>query len=163
MILSRSRATSNWCSIIGVAVAVVGGGVAGRWHATVKGDLFRVGEIYTWNGRPNEGSRMLATDLARKIVEFQIERGWQTERWCQVGAGPADSSIFDDENGNCIARVLSRPVSIGGVEYEGARFAPADKKPGSRHQGWQQLRKYLSNVEPKAGIGREEPGLFVWS
>jgi len=44
-------------------------------------------------------------------------------------------------------------VSIGGVEYEGARFAPADKKPGSRHQGWQQLRKYLSNVEPRPGSG----------
>ena len=72
-------------------------------------------------------------------------------------------SIFDDENGNCIAEDLARKVKIGSEEYAGATFERADKKPGSRKQGWQQVRKYLSNVEPKPGSTREEPGLFVWS
>lgn len=133
----------------------------GRWQSTVKGDVFRIGEIYTWNGRPNEGSRILATDLAQRIVQYQIDHGWQTEKWCLVKPGPADSSIFDDENGNCIATDLAKKVNIGGTEYRGATFEQADKKPGSRKQGWQQLRKYLSNVEPRPGVGREQPGLFV--
>ena len=54
-------------------------------------------------------------------------------------------------------------MKVGGNEYAGATFERADKKPGSRKQGWQQLRKYLSNVEAKPGSAREEPGLFVWS
>ncbi len=135
----------------------------GKWHSSVKGDLFRIGEIYTWNGRANEGSRMLATELSRQIVQYQIDRGWQTESWNQVRPGPADSSIFDEENGNCIATDLERKVKIDGHEYRGASFERADKRPGSRKQGWEQLRKYLSNVEGKPGVGREQPGLFVWS
>jgi hypothetical protein len=136
----------------------------GFWRSTVKGDVFRVGEIYTWNGRPNEGSRLLATELSRRIVEYQVSRGWQTEKWSLVRPGPADSSIFDEENGNCIAEDLEKRVRLDdGKEYRGATFEHADKKPGSRKQGWQQLRKYLSAVESKAGVGRETPGLFVWS
>jgi len=46
MILSRSRATSNWCSIIGVAVAVVGGvvvavGAGGAEDASSVSDVGR--------------------------------------------------------------------------------------------------------------------------
>src|SRR5207302_9782370 len=69
----------------------------------------------------------------------------------------------DDENGNCIATDLAKKVKIRGIAYTGATFEPADKKPGSRKQGWQQLRKFLSNVEPAPGAGREQPGLFIWS
>jgi hypothetical protein len=99
----------------------------GKWHASVKGDLFRIGEIYTWNGRPNEGSRILATELSRQIVQYQIDRGWQTERWNLVRPGPADSSIFDEENGNCITTDLERKVKIDSHEYRGASFELATR------------------------------------
>jgi hypothetical protein len=36
-----------------------------------------------------------------------------------------------------------------------------DKGPGSRKQGWQQLRKLLKNAIPGEEGVRENPGLFV--
>jgi hypothetical protein len=135
----------------------------GKRRSTVRGDLFRIGELYTWNGKPNEGSRMLATELSRRIIEYEIKRGWTDAEGTIVRRGPADSSIFDEENGNCIERDLRAAVRIAGVEYNGPRFAPADKRAGSRKQGWQQIRKMFSAVEPVDGAPvRERPGMFVF-
>ncbi|MEM6903332.1 MAG: terminase, partial [Pseudomonadota bacterium] len=64
--------------------------------------------------------------------------------------GPADSAIFDDSTGTSIAKDM---------QAEGIRWEPSQKGPGSRVQGWQQMRKRL-----KAGhaVPMEEPGLFVF-
>lgn len=119
---------------------------AGHIYGSVPGDLYRVAEWYGWNGRPNEGVRMLSVDIARGILEREEDFGILG----RVRPGPADSSIFDDyEPGMSVA---------GDMKRIGVRWTAADKGPGSRKQGWEQLRKYLTNaMEPY----REEPGLFV--
>jgi len=38
----------------------------------------------------------------------------------------------------------------------------ADKAPGSRIQGWEEIRTRLSNALPGDGGVREKPGLFVF-
>lgn len=130
----------------------------GRVMSTVRGDLFRIYEWYGWNGKPNEGLRMLATDIARGIVERE-------KRWGILGrvkAGPADTSIFDTENGVCIATDMAKKVRLDdGKEYQGVSWTRADKRPGSRKTGWEAMRKMLAQARrPKAGP-RELPGLFI--
>ncbi|MBF0394525.1 MAG: terminase [Alphaproteobacteria bacterium] len=116
----------------------------GAPRSTVPGDLFRIAEWYGWNGRPNEGLRMLAAEIARGIVEREAELGLAG----RVRPGPADTSIFDVENGNSIADDMARA---------GVRWERADKSPGSRRQGWQRMRAMLT-----AAGKREQPGLWVF-
>lgn len=87
---------------------------------------------------------MLAVEIARKILE--IERSLPYT----VHPGPADTSIFDAENGVCIADDMARV---------GVSWARADKSPGSRVTGLERIRRYL-----KASLKypMEEPGLFVF-
>lgn len=128
---------------------------SGRKISTVRGDLFRIGEWYGCKkGTENEGLRMLASDIAEGIKFREVAMGLAG----RVKPGPADSSIFDEENGNCIAKDM---------QAKGVRWERADKGPGSRKQGWQQLRKLLKGAlnqdeegNPIAGP-REKPGLFV--
>ncbi|GAB6036151.1 phage terminase large subunit [Fundidesulfovibrio butyratiphilus] len=111
-----------------------------------RGSLFHVAEWYGWNGEPDTGCRMIAADVAKKIVEMQ--KAMFPLR--TVHPGPADSSIYDAENGVCIADDMARA---------GVRWVPADKSPGSRKNGAERIRKYL-----KAALSSpmEEPGLFVF-
>ena len=110
-----------------------------------RGTLFRIAEWYGWNGQPNEGSKMLAVEIADGIKAREQAAGWQ------VASGPADSSIFDVENGNCIA---------DDMEKRGIYWERADKSPGSRKNGWEKLRQLL-----KASLTapQEEPGLYVFN
>lgn len=126
---------------------------------TVKGDLFRIKEWYGWDGKtPNRGCRMLAKDIAKGMVEREI--GWGIRG--RVRRGIADASIFDEQNGNSIARDMEESVLIDGHRHRGIYFDPADKRSGSRKQGWEQVRKMLSAVIPEEeGLPREEAGLFV--
>lgn len=114
-----------------------------------RGDLIRIAEWYGWNGNRNEGVRMLAKDIAQGILDREDDLGIAG----RVRPGPADTSIFDEENGVSIARdMLSKKVS----------WEKADKSPGSRKQGWEAIRKMLKGALPPPGGGpREEPGLFV--
>lgn len=133
----------------------------GHWRSSVRGDLFRVAEWYGWTGKPNEGLRMLATDIARGVLQREQNWGWLG----RVKAGPADSSIFDAENGNCIANDMARPVRLqdGTVIRAGVPWTRADKRPGSRKTGWEQVRRALANAKrPEDGGPRENPGLFVF-
>lgn len=115
----------------------------GRTLATQPGDLIRIAEWYGWNGRANEGARMLAAEIARGILRREEEMGLAG----RVRPGPADTSIFDVENGNAIADDMARM---------GVRWERADKSPGSRRQGWLRLRAMLSGA-----VTREGPGVFV--
>ena len=111
-----------------------------------RGTLFRIAEWYGWNGKPNEGSRMLAAEIARSILQREKEMGFAG----RVRSGPADSAIFDTQNGVCIADDMARI---------GVRWERADKGPGSRKNGWEYLRKIMkaSLVFPM-----EYPGFFVF-
>lgn len=122
----------------------------GRTYGRVKGDLFMIQEWYGWNGTRNEGVKMLAGDVARGILDREDD--WDIKG--RVKPGPADSAIYDEENGNNIARDM---------EKKGCRWQPADKGPGSRKQGWEAIRKLLKGaLRPPGGGPREEPGLFVF-
>ena len=129
----------------------------GSKKSTVRGDLFLIREYYGWNGKPNEGLRLLDYEIAQNIVEREVKWGING----RVRPGPADSSIFDDTNGSCVARGMSNVVRIGAKAYAGVRWIPANKGPGTRKQGWTQLRSYLNATIPSGRGPREKPGLFI--
>ncbi len=122
----------------------------GRRYGAVRGDLYMFQEWYGWNGVRNEGVRMLATEVAAGIKDR--EEDWGVTR--RVKPGPADSSIYDDDNNNCVARDME-------AKPNGIRWLPADKGPGSRKQGWEQVRKGMKGAIPPLRIPRELPGLFI--
>lgn len=114
-----------------------------------RGTLFRISEWYGWSGRPNEGCKLLSDEIARGIKEREVELSLAPG--LKVKPGPADSSIFDTEDGPSIADKMAEC----GVKWE-----HADKSPGSRKNGWERLRMML-----KAALSSpmEEPGLFVFN
>ena len=89
----------------------------GTRRAWPRGTLFCIAEWYGWNGNPDEGCKMLAVEIAREIksIEKEVFAGRQ------VYPGPADNSIFDAENGMCIADDMARI---------GVRWIRSDKSPG---------------------------------
>jgi len=130
----------------------------GRICSTVKGDLFRIGEWYGWNGEPNEGVRMIDKDIAKGIIERELALGI----YDRCKAGPADGSIFNDENGVCIASNMMAPMFVEG-EKRRIRFVRADKRPGTRKAGWELMRQRLLAANPGEAGPREFPGLFIFS
>lgn len=125
--------------------------IRGRLLGAVKGDLFRIGEWYGWNGKDNEGLRM----SARKIAQGIKERGEQMGLWSRCQKGYADSAIFNEsevENGRSVA---------GDMREEGVKWRPVDKRKGSRKQGWQKIRDMLEAAVPNEEGYRENPGFFV--
>lgn len=119
--------------------------VAGKPRTFPRGTLIRIAEWYGWNGKANEGVRMLATEIAQGIRARERDMGIAH----RVRPGPADSAIFETQNGICIADDMAR----NGVTWE-----RADKGPGSRRNGWERVRSMLaaSLAEPM-----ERPGLLV--
>jgi len=118
----------------------------GKWRTFPKGTVFRIAEWYGWNGQPNTGLKMLSSEIARKIKE--IESYWDFE----VKPGPADTSIFDAEDGQSIADKMRLAAGI--------QWTKADKRPGSRISGLEKVREMLS-----ASLQRpmEDPGLFIFN
>lgn len=93
-----------------------------------KGSLIRFAELYGWNGRANEGEKILASEIAVRIIKKERELGIHD----RVRPGPADSAIFDNDRGDSIHD-----------EMKGVRFIPCRKGPGSRVRGWQKLSQLL--------------------
>lgn len=141
---SKPFAVGWWAESSGESINVEGRKIGG-----VRGDLILVQEWYGWTGTRNEGVRMLAREVAEGIRDR--EKDWGV--WGRVKSGPADTSIWDEENGVSIIKdFTSRRVF----------WEKADKGPGSRKQGWEMLRKRLFNGRPNEnGEPREFPGLFV--
>lgn len=118
----------------------------GTKRAFPRGTLIRFAEWYGWNGKPNEGTRMVDSEIARRIIEMQKDMGYAA----RIQPGPADSSIFDETNVDSTATIMAR---------SGVRWERADKSPGSRARGWQAMRRRFSAaLKPKM----EEAGLFVF-
>ena len=126
----------------------------GTIYGPVRGDLIRIAEWYGCSGKPNTGLRMLSADIGMGIVER--EANWNITG--RVKSGPADGSIFD----------FYEQKSIAGEMYKaaGVSWERADKRSGSRKQGWNLLRTKLRNAanlnaELTTNDGpREEPGIF---
>jgi hypothetical protein len=107
-----------------------------------RGTIFAIDEWYGWNGKPNEGCKMLAVDIATGIVDKEKGRPYK------VAPGPADTSIFDTQNGMCIADDMQK---------KGVRWEKADKSPGSRKNGWEMIRKLMKQARTS-----DLPGFFVF-
>jgi hypothetical protein len=120
----------------------------GSARATIPDDLFLVGELYGWTGKADVGLRLPIAEIARRIKAYEAARGWTGH----VHTGVADSAIFDSDDG--------RPSIATDFERAGIVWERADKGPGSRTQGWEQLRKRFIATQRINGI-RETPGLFV--
>jgi len=140
----------------------------GTWMSTVRGDLFRIAEWYGTTGKPNEGLRMLATEITQGIVERELKWGL----YGRVAPGPADNSIWDVVNGNSIAVDMAKPVRVDGKVYPGIQWTRSDKSPGSRKAGWRRCSEYLKDALPnfvrmKNGamvrIPRERPGMYIFN
>ena len=131
----------------------------GSWISTVKGDIFRIAEWYGWNGKPNKGLKMLATEVSAGIIEREVRMGI----YGRVKAGPADSAIYSAENGDSIGMDMEQTVRLDdGIERDGATFTSADKRPGSRKTGWEACRKMFKDAKhPDIGV-REHAGYFVF-
>ncbi len=138
----------------------------GRIVSTVRGDLFRIKEWYGWTGEANKGLRYLAVDIAKGIVERELLWDWRTPapydtQVLRVKPGPADTSIYDVENGMSIANDMAKAVRIGNIMHKGVFWSRADKRPGSRKTGWEAMRKMMKAAHRVAGKPREDKGLFV--
>ncbi len=107
-----------------------------------RGTLFHIAEWYGCTGNPNEGVKMLASEIARGILEIESKMDHR------VNAGGADPSIFTTQNGVSIADDMARI---------GVRWERADN---TRKSGWEKMRRMM-----KASLKgqMEEAGLFVFS
>ena len=107
-----------------------------------RGTLFHIAEWYGCTGNPNEGIKMLASEIARGILEIESKMGYK------INAGAADPSIFATQNGTSIADDMARI----GVRW--------DKADNTRKSGWEKMRRMM-----KASMQErmEEAGLFVFS
>jgi hypothetical protein len=108
--------------------------------------LIRIAEWYGWNGQPNHGLRLSDEAIARGILERERQMGILG----RVHAGPADSMIFEERNGDSPAAIHQRL---------GVRWEKSIKGPGSRQRRWQMLRDRL--IAARDG-DREHPGLWVF-
>jgi len=119
-----------------------------RLFGEVKGDLILFNEYYGCTDEEDEGLNMTAREIAIQIKEREKEMGLRG----RIKRGPADSAIF--------ARYDGTKTVAGDMKKEGIYWDSVDKSPGSRKQGWQQLRTRLRGSIPDKGK-REYPGLFV--
>ncbi|GAD20949.1 hypothetical protein AVS7_00710 [Acidovorax sp. MR-S7] len=134
---SRPFSVGWWAESNGLPVKA--GGVE---RVFPRGTLIRMDEWYGCTGKPNEGLRMTATAVAQ-----EIKRRDESLR-LKVHPGPADSAIY----------AVTDDISIGqNMEKAGVRWTVADKKPGSRKNGWELIRARLE----AAAQGNEQPGLYV--
>ena len=86
-----------------------------------------------------EGVRTTAVlEAMEKVLEIEAK------------PGPADSSIFDVQDGRSIAKSFSNA---------GITWKKSGKSPGSRVNGWELMRE---RFEAATQFPMEEPGLFVF-
>ncbi len=120
----------------------------GKEYGVVKGDLFLFNEYYGCTGDENKGLNMTAREIARQIKVLEKDMGLRG----RIKRGPADSSIFSKYDGHATV--------AGDMKKEGIYWDAVDKSPGSRIQGWQQIRNLLTGAVPRDGI-REDKGIYV--
>ena len=110
-----------------------------------RGTLIRIGEWYGCTDESNVGLGLSDSNIAKGIKQRQSKQSYGK----RVAAGPADSSIFDEVNGDSPA--LQQLA-------QGIRWLKSDKSPGSRKRGWSLL---IDRLEASLQQPMEEPGLYV--
>jgi hypothetical protein len=129
----------------------------------IKGDKIRIGELYGWNGRENEGARMSTFDIGRAIRDYEevLKAAYDIET---IYAGPADSAIFYAETGHkSIYTEIVEGVYGGGIKKE---LFTAAKKQGNeygRRGRFLAFRDCLRNAIKREGIKETpRPALFAF-
>jgi hypothetical protein len=134
----------------------------GKWHSTVPGDIFVIYEWYGTNGKPNQGLGLPANEVARGIVERQMEWGIHD----RTLAGPADNQLDTELNaGWNMMESMSESIRLrDGTVVPGVQWRASDKAAGARITGWNMIRTLLKNVvpDPNHPYPREKPGLFFF-
>lgn len=120
-----------------------------------RGTLFRIAEWYGWQvqdgqGKPNQGCKLLAREVAKGIRDREAESPYRG----RVEDGPADSSIFDDGEGD------SKDSVAEIFQKAGVQWIRADKSPGSRKHGLEALR---ARLEASTKRPMEDPGIFFFN
>ena len=118
----------------------------GRKIAFPRKTVFRIGEWYGCEeGKPNTGLRLPAKVVAQGILIRETQMRIQN----RVQPGPADSAIY----------AVTDEASIGqNMEAEGVFWTPADKRPGSRKNGWELMRDRMDAVAK----AEDKPGMYVF-
>lgn len=111
----------------------------GESHATVRGDLFAILELYGASA-PNVGLRLTGREVAIRIRDMEMNHPFLKGR--TVRRGPADTAIWTVENGVSVAREMARI---------GIHWLKADKSSGSRVAGWEVIRQMLENAHNGSG------------
>jgi hypothetical protein len=119
----------------------------GTKRTYARGTWVLIAEWYGWNGKPNQGCHMLATEVARGILEREKQMGFRCT------GGVADSAI--DNNGSGLSNE-SIAQTMGRM---GVHWTMANKGPGSRVQGWEKMRELFVNAKRTP---MEKPGLVVF-
>lgn len=111
-----------------------------------RGTLFAISELYGWTGVANKGCKWQPEKIGREIANK--EAGLLR----QVLKGPADASIFDADRGVSIVDKMSRAYfsDSGGSRM----WTKANKKPGSRIAGLQQIRSRLQAAKDESDMPR---------
>lgn len=142
-----------WAQCDGTRVEVA----PGVFRTFPRGSVIRIAEWYGWNGMPDTGLRMASSAVAKEIkareATMRVRNGSGALVPMRVHPGPADSSIYDvdDTESQSIGRTM---------EAHGVYWLSADKSPGSRKNGWEQLRELLTEAAKPAP---ESPGLWVFN
>lgn len=146
---SRPFSVGWWAESDGTTVELPNG----RKMATTRGDLFRIAEWYGADPKePNTGLRMTAANIALGIKEREAKMLQSGLIKRLVSPGPADNAIWDAEPGV--------PSIAADMQAKGVHWERSDKSPGSRKQGWLQMRKLLEDAQRP--VPREQPGMFIF-
>ena len=128
----------------------------GRARSTLPGDLFLIGEVYGFNGRPDEGLKSSIAQITVAIHSYKISREWRRRdplsgKWQDLfRRGVADRAIFDNLNEFSVAAEFDRPVLINGETHPGIQWDESDKFPGSRAAGFALMRERLIATAPQS-------------
>ena len=112
------------------------------WAVDYEGTIYRIMELYGWNGTPNEGKRWDPDRQFREIARIEREHPWLQGRSIE---GVADPSIWDASRGESIAETAAK---------NRVYFSPGDNR---RIPGWMQCHYRLQFDE--AGY----PRMYVFS
>ena len=104
------------------------------WYAIDEnGVIYRYRELYTWDGKPNKGSRMSTDDIAAEILRLEKHERKAGIRFMH---NVADSAMWAEQG-------HARSIATAFMEA-GIVFSPAKKGPRSRVNGAQEIVRRLN-------------------
>ena len=129
----------------------------GKFKYFPKGSIILIHEWYGWSGEDNTGLYMNSTKIALEIMRIEKEYGILNTH--KVAPGPADTQIFNTEEGESIATRMAR-IRSGRSIIPGIKWKRANKKPGSRIIG---LDLFRTMIEESLNPYPDKPCFYVFN